>query len=109
MADGCFSKAQVRRQSLNARQVVRRREDIDVRKCGLHPARERPVGRIAEQRIEPDDAPGAAAYLTQRRAEDRWVAGVPAIAQYDDGGAPIEQAWPPDAQVLETLADLRAT
>ena len=46
------------RERFQAREVVARRELVDVRQRRAHAARERLVGRIALQRVQPDDAVG---------------------------------------------------
>src|SRR6476646_11284691 len=92
---------------LQAREIVRRREHVQVWECRLHSSRERLVRRTSMQRVEPDDSAYPAAQVAQRRPEDGGIARVPTIAEDDERGATIEEPGPADAYRLDALPDLR--
>jgi hypothetical protein len=83
------SELEMRQQCAQTFEIVRRREYIDVRKRGLHSARERLVVRVAEQRVEPDDAPRSPRDYLERLAELRRRTCIPAVADVRSPGLPV--------------------
>jgi hypothetical protein len=54
------------RESLEAREIVRGGEHVEVRQRSLHPAREWLVRRAPEQRVQPNDAADSATQIAER-------------------------------------------
>ena len=84
---------------------MRRREAVHERQRRRHPPRERLVGRVAEQRVEPDHAARAALDAQQLRGEDVRVPGVPAVGEDDHDRAAVDQRRPAAIELRERLAD----
>ena len=76
---GGRQSSKVRRKTLDARQVVDRKEVIDVLKRHLHPTCQRLVARRAKERIQPDQARTTPPYASQLSTKKRRIATVPPI------------------------------
>src|SRR5262245_43243918 len=80
---------------LEARDVVDGEKVVDVAERGLHSARQRLVLRRAEQRVEPDQPPAAAAHARELTAEEPWISTVPSIRHDEHDGAVSHDAARP--------------
>src|SRR5688572_21243490 len=83
---GPSSACQMWNEPLQRLEVVGGREVIDERQRRRHPARRRLVARVAQQRVQPDDLPGATLDATYGVGEQGGVAAVEPVAEYDDHG-----------------------
>src|SRR5438105_7835393 len=89
-------------------EVVGRREPVEERQGGGHPARERLVRGIAQQRVEPDEPRRAPTDPQELRREDLDVTRVPAVREDDHYRAPVEQVAPLPVEFGERGADPRS-
>ena len=99
----------MRAELFEAREVVARGEDVDVGECGVHPARQRLVGGIALEGVQPDDAmsqPGESGHLLGE--ELRFAHLEPVRAENDHSAAHETPVAVLVEQLLEALADPRA-
>src|SRR5215471_12098972 len=90
-----------------ARQVVGGREVVDERQGGGHAARQRLVGGIAQERVEPEHAPGPPLERQQLLGEDFRLARVPAVREDQHDGSPIHQVPPALIELAYCLTDSR--
>ena len=81
---------------------------VDVRKSGLHAARERLVARVSLQRVEPDQAVRAALQARHLGGQLLRLAAVPAVREQDDDRAAAEPAAVLAVERGERLADAGA-
>src|SRR5262245_46960561 len=75
---------QMRGEVLEAAEIMRRHEVVDVLESGLHPARQRLVSCRAKQRIEPDQPRAPAAKPGQLPYEELRISAVPSIGHDQD-------------------------
>src|SRR5438309_529197 len=99
------SYGQVAGELAQARQVVRGGEVIDERKGGGHAARERLVGRVAQERVEPDHAPGPSLERQHLLGQHLGLPRVPAIREDQHDGPPIHEVTPFPVEVPKRVAD----
>src|SRR3990172_5705242 len=92
-----------------ARQIVGRGERVEVRERGGHPAGQRLIVRAPQQRVQPDQPPGATPDLSKLSLQERRLTRVPAIREDQDDGPSIQQARPVLAiESGQALSDLRS-
>src|SRR5436190_12290193 len=100
-------QGQLARQIPERGEAVAGSEDVDERQRRRHPARQRLVGRVAEERVEPDDAAGAAFDAEELPGQELGLARVPAVGQDDHDRAPVHESRPFPVDLGERLADFR--
>src|SRR5258708_17995951 len=92
-----------------AREIMRRREQIDIGERRLHAARLRGVVPPADQRVEPDDAAAAAAQLPHLVGEALRRTGIITVGDDHHRGARGDHALGvPAVECRQALADARA-
>src|SRR5262245_348302 len=100
---------EIRFEGRQAFEIVRGREQIDIRQCRLHAARLRAVVAPANQGIEPDDAPAAATQTAHFLAEHFRGAGIVTVGNNHHRSARIYHAFRvPTVKRGETFPDLGA-
>src|SRR5262245_29463220 len=102
------SQCQMARQITQAGEVVGRGEMIDQRQRRRHPARERLVRWIAEQRVEPDHPASQSLQRQHLVRQDLGLARVPAVRQQEDDRVTVHEVPPAPIEFLQALADSRA-
>src|SRR5262249_15676058 len=77
------AKRQVAREIAQAGEVVSGGKVVDQRQCGGHAARERFVGRVAEERVEPHDLAGQALEREHLLGQHLGLPGVPSVREQE--------------------------
>jgi hypothetical protein len=100
----------VTRERLQAHEIVDRQEVVDERQRRLHAARQGLVLGRAQQRIQPDDAPGAARKAGHFPGEREGRSAIPSVGhQQDDRTAAAHATCPCDVVGAQRVADARAS
>src|SRR5215470_3496785 len=90
-----------------ARQVMGGREMIDERQGGSHAARQRLVGGVAQERVEPEHASRPPLEVQHLLSEHLRLTRVPAIRENQHDGSPIHEVPPALVELAYRLPDPR--
>lgn len=86
-----------------------RQKVINVGQRRLDASRQRLVARHAQQWIEPDETPAAAAHARHFASQHLWVSAIPAVGEdQEDRSVSHDPAGPSSVEGVQRLADARA-